>query len=212
MAPRQFEVVDDWPPQDVRIMRPEKPAPNRRLRRRSMLIAFVILATLATFLYESGFGSAIVGVRHVAYGNGWGSSASIETYGEPRVHIFRPNQPHAPYLTFAILNTSRWTITVTGVDTPLDFTQWEIRGSTDKNWIDPARAVRLQPTVLRPGTAMQLYFLGKPIRCVVRPSGGASGQSTDTLTVRYRVAGITRAAELEGHRFVYTNPDGCNPS
>jgi hypothetical protein len=57
--------------------------------------------------------------------------------------------------------------------------------------------------------AVQVYFLGKPLRCAVRESGGASSQSTDELVVGYRIAGVQRAASLTGHRFVFTKSDGC---
>jgi hypothetical protein len=91
-------------------------------------------------------------VRHVDYSTAWGSSAAIETYGDPRVHVFEPNQD-APFLHLELINTSRWTITVNRIDPPPQAIDWEVRLKVTRRDADLKNSDPFHPVALRPDEA-----------------------------------------------------------
>lgn len=206
--PESFRVVEDWPPQTVPVLRQDRPRLSRRSRRIAFLAVLAVVLGGGLGLFVSGLGSALVGVRHLDYGNSFGSSGHIDTYGKPEVHVFGPGRPYPPSIHFDLLNTSRWTVTVTKVEVPLaDLIGWRVfigPPNTAREQAEPFRSFTLKPS-----EDMDIFFMDGSVRCAPQGAGITSTAVTDGVRVTYRIAGVTRVAHIPGHRFVFVQTDRC---
>jgi hypothetical protein len=203
-----FGVVEDWPPQDVRIMQPDRVRHTKRRSPWTLIVVLVAAAGMASGLYLSGAGPAVLGVRTLELCCTNAFSGERIQYGSPEINVFRSTDKYPPLAMHEIQNPSRWTVTVLAVRDPVGtYISWEHRMSREN--AGRGRGVPFQPFTLAPGENMYLYFVGDPWPCVGTVDRSlTSTASSDGLLVTYRMAGITRRTLVPGHRYV-AEKQGC---